>query len=308
MLTVLFATYNRGHLLGETLASFCRLRPPNDGFRLIAVDNRSDDDTRAVIESFKDKLPVNYLYEAKPGKSAAINRGLAHCEGDLIVFTDDDVIPRSDWLVNLEAGASTHREYDLFGGRILPRWEKEPPAWVVRAVPLRGNYALSAPEWKDGPIPAARIFGPNMACRKTVLDAGFRFDESIMTDGSATFPMGDETDFLVRAEQAGFRAWFVSDAVVEHMIPASNIEPRWLVRRAFRQGRGSISVFNKSIPEGTPIVFGCPRYLWRGLAEDGLEVAWSYLTLSRERILRARWKFTYRRGQVYQYRIASTYR
>lgn len=305
MLTVILSTYNRGHLLAKTLDSFSQLEPPKNGWKLIVIDNRSHDDTRKVVLSFQDQLPLTYIYESKPGKSAALNRGLSDREGDLIILTDDDVLAHKDWLLNLEAAADANPGYHLFGGRIIPRWEIEPEAWLTETVSIQGNFALTDPSWLDGPIKASLIFGPNMACRSEVFDKGFLFDERIATDGTTSFPMGDETDLLVRAERAGFKAWFVKDAVIEHTIPASNIKPKWLIRRAFRQGRGWVCVFQQTGIENAPILFGCPRFLWRSLAEDGLAVLHAYLLLNKRKILKARCALNYRCGQIYQHRVFS---
>jgi glycosyltransferase involved in cell wall biosynthesis len=59
------------------------------GWKLVIVDNGSTDRTR-------DKLRLTYLFEFKRGKNAGLNTGLAHVEGDLIVLTDDDAVPRTD--------------------------------------------------------------------------------------------------------------------------------------------------------------------------------------------------------------------
>ena len=105
MLTVILATYNGAGTLTKTLAAMSRLTPPAGGWNLVVVDNGSTDDTAAVIERSKMELRLTYCFEPKRGKNAALNSGLRHLEGDLAVFTDDDVVPQEDWLVQLRAAA-----------------------------------------------------------------------------------------------------------------------------------------------------------------------------------------------------------
>src|SRR5215469_7473654 len=131
MLTVVFATRDRSNLLSKVLESFCQLREPSGGWKLVAVDNGSKDDTARLLESFADRLPMRTIFEATPGKNNALNAALQFIEGDLAVFTDDDVFPRVDWLVQLRTAADTHPAYSIFGGLILPRWEVRPPSWVA---------------------------------------------------------------------------------------------------------------------------------------------------------------------------------
>ena len=125
-MTVLFATHNGARTLPGVLDAYCRLIDPEGGWKLIVVDNASTDRSREIITSYLDRLPITYLYEGKLGKNAALNTAIAHIDGDLVVFTDDDVFPRPGWLVCMRSAADAHPSITIFGGVILPRWETPP--------------------------------------------------------------------------------------------------------------------------------------------------------------------------------------
>src|SRR5215470_9345199 len=114
MLTVLMATYNRAGLLPEVLNTYSRLEPPDGGWKLVIVDNGSTDQTKETIKSFSSRLPITYLTELKRGKSAAVNTGLASVSGDLVVFTDDDVLPHPHWLNEMRSAADSRLSYSVF--------------------------------------------------------------------------------------------------------------------------------------------------------------------------------------------------
>ena len=99
--TVLLATRNRASTLEAVLSTYCCLVSPPGGWDIVVVDNGSSDRTTEVVRSFRDRLPITYAFEGKPGKNAALNTGLAHVTGDVIVFTDDDIFPQADWLVRM---------------------------------------------------------------------------------------------------------------------------------------------------------------------------------------------------------------
>jgi glycosyltransferase involved in cell wall biosynthesis len=94
--SVILATRNRAALLAETLDALAKQRWPRDRFEIVVADNGSTDDTRILVESFAraDDTPVvRYLFVAEPGKSHAVNAALRFARGDVLAFTDDDVLP-----------------------------------------------------------------------------------------------------------------------------------------------------------------------------------------------------------------------
>ncbi len=135
MLTVLIATYNGARTLPYVLNIYCQLEPPDDGWQLVIVDNRSTDQTKEVIASFTQRLPLTYLFEPRQGKNVALNTGLSRVAGDLIVFTDDDTLPQPNWLRQIRLAADSQSEFVIFGGPILPKWEVLPEDWVSSWIP-----------------------------------------------------------------------------------------------------------------------------------------------------------------------------
>jgi glucosyl-dolichyl phosphate glucuronosyltransferase len=268
VLTVLFATRNRSTLLREVLTAFAALEPPPGGWRLVIVDNGSTDDSEATIRSFADRLPLTLVSEPAGGKNTALNAGLPQCAGDLIVLTDDDVFPRHDWLVKLQAGAAAHPDMGIFAGRVLPRWEIPPPQWIERAIPLAPTYTVSDADLPAGPIEGNQVFGPNMAVRTAIFAAGARFDPSIGPTSSSSYAMGSETEFVLRMMETGIKACYVPDAIVEHFVRASQLRTSWIIGRAMRFGRGqyrlhatrrSQAVWGfREPPAGHPRIAGVP--------------------------------------------------
>lgn len=130
MLTVIFSSYNGADSLPMMLDILTKVIAPSGGWKLIAVDNASTDNTRAILDSYLEKLPLTVLNEKKQGKNAALNTGLEYIEGDLVVFTDDDIVADSNWLVNLRTQVDKQKSYDIFfAGRITPYWSIEPTDW-----------------------------------------------------------------------------------------------------------------------------------------------------------------------------------
>jgi glycosyltransferase involved in cell wall biosynthesis len=237
MLTVVIASHNGAGTLPEVLAACGRLVPPPGGWKLVLVDNASTDGTGQLARSCTSRLPLVVVEQPRRGQNAARNTGLSLVEGDFVVFTDDDVLPTADWLVRLRATADAQPAFTIFGGRILPRWEHPPEAWIAEWVPLGPTFALSD-RAEEGPVPPAAIFSPNMALRAALFRDGLRFDETIGPHRDRRYPMGSESELLLRLERDGHRAWYCPGAVVHHMIRTAQMERGWILRRAIRYGRG----------------------------------------------------------------------
>jgi glycosyltransferase involved in cell wall biosynthesis len=301
VITVIFASFNRAHLLPEVLASFARITAPRAGWRLIVADNGSKDHTGQVVDSFRDLLPLEYVFVAQPGKNASLNAALDLAERGLIVLTDDDVFPRADWLLRLEAAAVAQPAYSIFGGVVVPRWAEPPSDWILSWVPQGPTFTVTDPATAEGPIGSDSIFGPNMAVRSSVFESGLRFDSSIGPRGPS-YAMGSETEFVRRALAKGFRAWFVRDAIVEHLVAKTQMQEEWILRRAVRYGRGQYRLSTKGTPD-SKTVFGVPRYLFRQLASTLGELMWARLALDSRHRFELQWTLSYLRGQFIEARL-----
>src|SRR5215472_16667421 len=133
-LTVILCTCNRAQSLTETLESLTSSRLPRSVvWEVLVVDNNSTDQTRGLVEEFCRRYPgrFRYLLESKPGKSHALNAGIASARGEVLVFVDDDVTVGPDWLQNLTAELLRNGEWAGVAGRILPAHAFKLPPWLV---------------------------------------------------------------------------------------------------------------------------------------------------------------------------------
>ncbi|MBN1797198.1 MAG: glycosyltransferase family 2 protein [Spirochaetales bacterium] len=90
MFTVFTASYNRAHLLNNVFTSLTSQTYRD--FEWLIVDDGSNDNTKQVVESFKNRahFPINYIYQSNSGKPAAFNRGVKQAGGRLFLTLDSD--------------------------------------------------------------------------------------------------------------------------------------------------------------------------------------------------------------------------
>jgi glycosyltransferase involved in cell wall biosynthesis len=262
-LTVLFSTFNGATTLPRMLDAFERLETPPGGWKIVAIDNASTDSTAAVLEKRAARLPLTVLAEPRQGKNYGINTGLAAVEGDLVVLTDDDVIPREDWLVAMRRVAGEQLDYDIFGGAIHPVWPKAPPDWLLRCVP-KGHFAWTY--FEEGPAEPWQIWGPNMAVRSKVF-ADHRFFEGVGPTGGPWYATGSETEFAARAARAGHLCWHTHRAVVGHLIEPQQMKAEWLLQRFYNQARGERRLLGTRGDDLGRAIWGCPPALLKRYAK-----------------------------------------
>jgi glycosyltransferase involved in cell wall biosynthesis len=233
-LTLMFATYNGAATLPRLLESLARQEPPTGGWKIVAVDNGGPAAGAPILREWSARLPLTIVTETRRGKNTALNTGLREVEGDLVVLTDDDVVAPANWLVSLQALAEAQPDYDIFGGAIEPIWPFDPPEWVLRCAPTN-SFAWT--QFDEGPVSPSLVWGPNMAVRRKVLE-GRRFREDLGPDGTENCALGDETEFFMRAVEAGHRCWHAPDIVVGHIVEPHQLTEKWLLQRAYNHARG----------------------------------------------------------------------
>lgn len=113
-LSVIIPTYNKAPRLDLCLASIELQTFNKNEFEVIIVDDGSVDETGEIVNSYSDKLPIRYIYQSNHGRSIARNNGIEQASGEIVVFSDDDVIWDSRFLeVHYEkqgAGSVVHGE------------------------------------------------------------------------------------------------------------------------------------------------------------------------------------------------------
>ncbi len=147
--TLVIPTYRRPDRLGALLE--CVARQTGDSLaRVVVCDDGSGDETEAVARSFADRLPLDYASQPDEGFRAgqARNLGIERAIGDVVVFLDDDVLIRPDFI---EAHLNAHRGHpdahrvvigfrhrtDHYAG-LTPTWEEIVAAERDDRVEVRG--------------------------------------------------------------------------------------------------------------------------------------------------------------------------
>lgn len=235
MISIVLCTHNRSRSLSRALGALGRLVVSKSlPWELLVVDNNSMDDTPRIVKDFASgsRCRVRYAFEARQGHSWARNRGVAEARGDVIAFTDDDVLVREDWLESIAAAFARH-EAACVGGKILPLWERPCPEWL--GPEFHPDLALL--DYGDRPflLDLPRLWGANFALKASMFRKYGGFEPELgRTPGR--FCSREETEFLGRLLKGGEEVLYDPGLVVHHVIPAERLLKSYFRKRRFDQG------------------------------------------------------------------------
>lgn len=247
--SVVVATRNRAHLLRRLV----RALESQTGLQLevVIVDDASTDETPSVTAELAGTSQLSVTIVRQPfrrGQSAGRNVGWRAATTDLVLFTDDDCVPRPDWARRMCDALSGH---DLVQGRTIPA-----PDQLDHAGPFSRTLDISeANGW---------YATCNMAYRRSWLQLVGGFDESFRHHA------GEDTDLAMRCLDRGATFGFDPDAVVAHDIRPSSFRAalrgtwRWLTipetvsrHQALRSTTHGRWVWREShVPTATAMVAG----------------------------------------------------
>lgn len=223
--SVVICSYNRHQSLRDTLESLAAQTADRESFEVIVVDNNSADDTKETVREFeaKEAPQVRYRFEGRQGKAYALETGIREAKGDILAFTDDDVIVGPAWIENIRK-AFAARRIACLGGRIQALWLCEKPKWFHESfsgVIVEYDRGERFIEIKNGVPP----FGANLIVSAEALEkyGGFRRDLA-----SATFMRCEDTELVRRFMTHGEPVYYSPDVVVLHKITAERMTKRFI--------------------------------------------------------------------------------
>lgn len=275
-LTVVIPTFNRAELLRCTLKSLVAAKRPR-GLEVcvMVVDNNSTDETRTTVEACQAEfeLEIRYLFEARQGKSRALNTAIENADGDLIGMIDDDEEVAENWLEAIaDVFLNRWAEVDFIGGRYIPRWELPPPAWLPER--FTGVVGFSNPGEEELPYGASykgMMPGGNAVVKLNALREVGGYNEGLGPVGKNL--MGCEDDEMYhRLLDAGKRGFYCPKLNIYHRVPAYRLTKKYFRRWCYGWG-ASQSVIDAQRPDyDGPRVLGVPRYLYGNAARGALHM------------------------------------
>lgn len=266
--SVVVPTFGRHRQLSACLQALAQLDYPREFFEVIIVDDGSEVSAKSILDSFRDKIDIQFVRQDHAGPATARNRGAQHAKKEFLAFTDDDCAPASDWLRKLASRFQELPDHGI-GGRILNSLTKN---LFSSAGQLLTDYLYAYYHDSTGNV---RFFASN-----NLAFPAKRFQEIGGFDQSFPLPAAEDRELCDRWLRKGYSLTYAPDVVVFH---SHDLTLRTFWRQHFNYGRGAL-FFQQIRPEPTrvePLSFYLKllQYPFRQSSRHGLMLS-SLLALS----------------------------
>lgn len=270
--SVVIPTRDRPERAAAAIDSVLRCDYPSDRYEVILVDNRPDgaaDLAGATTATLADER-VRVLHEPVPGGANARNTGMANARGEIVAFTDDDVVADRDWLATVARAFDGQPRVGAASGLVMPlELETQAQVWFEGYARFSGRfhrraYDLGPNRPADDPLFPFDIgvlgTGANMAFRVEALRRAGCLDPAFNTKA---LPNGTDVEALLRVMLRGWTVVHDPGAIVQH---AHQREYHQLERRVYGYGLGLTAVLTKSLLRNPRLLPELARKLPRGIS------------------------------------------
>ncbi|PSB35690.1 glycosyltransferase family 2 protein [Stenomitos frigidus] len=180
-------------------------------WEVIVSNNGSTDDSMAIVERYRDRLPnlriVNAYEPPKPRQPVAhsYNVGMQVASGDAFAFceSDDEIAP--GWVAAMGEALS---QFDFVAGRL--EYRKLNPDWLTVAGGHQPQQTGLIESCVDSPPYLSDASGCNLGMTRRLYEAVGPLDTS--------FPYCYDKDYCWRAQLTGFKLHFVPDALIHYRL------------------------------------------------------------------------------------------
>jgi GT2 family glycosyltransferase len=181
--------------------------------RVLVVARDSDLETQEVLRHCLFHLPMTLLVVDVPGQVAALNAGLTSADGDVLSITDDDAVPRADWLQRIEHHFVSDPTLAGVGGRdYLQDGHAYSDTQVVGKIQWFGRH-IGNHHRGVGPARYVDVLkGANMSYRLSAIGS-LRFDSRLLGAGAQ---MHNDMSFSLRLKRRGWRLLYDPAVAVDH--------------------------------------------------------------------------------------------
>jgi len=214
-ISIVIPTYGREQILLDTIGYHLQQAAELPQFgELIVIDQTAQHEpsTTQQLQQWQEQGRIRWVRCTEPHLTRSMNRGLLEAKSDIVLYTDDDVVPTQGWLRAHVQAHAQHPEAWAVVGQILQ------PGEHAQDIPYqpRGGHLM---RYMDFPFRCTKgqyienaMAGNLSLKREQALQIG-GFDENFPPPVASRF----ESEFAKRLVRTGGKVWFEPAASLRHL-------------------------------------------------------------------------------------------
>jgi len=303
-ISIIVSTYNRSHNLPDCIQHLAaQENAEHFQWETLIVDNNSTDNTKLVAEKLQQDYAINirYLFEPNQGLSFARNCGTRESSAEFVIFIDDDIRVKPNWLASIY-NRFISEKCDAVGGRIYVESPEDLPKWITPDMygflghRDFGDQSFQMNGRDEFP------FGGNMCVRRDMTDAIGGFDTRMGRKGEGSkreeLFKGEETKFFHQLTDKKGVIWYEPNAIVLHKILPYQLKKKFFRTLHFNAGVQSAlsdnQVFKRTFQ-------GIPLFVFSQIFQAFFKYISLYITSGSNNAFRQQMNIGYFLGQVLGY-------
>jgi len=247
--SIIIPVYNRPIEIDELLKSLTQ-QDFKDSFQVIVVEDGSKLPSEDIVNTYKDKLNIDYYFKDNSGPGLSRNFGMQKASGNYFIILDSDCILPKTYLKEVENGL-LNSFTDAFGG---PDASHKSFTIIQKAI----NYAMisflttGGIRGKKNSVDTFQPRSFNMGISKEAFQK---------TNGFGSQRYGEDIDLSLRLLQNNYETQLISKAYVYH-------KRRTTLKQFFKQTfnfGATRPILNKQHPNTSKITYWFPSVFILGL-------------------------------------------
>jgi len=247
--SIIIPVYNRPSEIEELLESLTLQKFEKD-FQVLIIEDGSDRASEDVVNTYKDKLNVDYYIKDNSGPGLSRNFGMQKATGNYYIILDSDCILPAKYLIEVEKGLTTNYT-DAFGG---PDASHQSFTNIQKAI----NYAMTSlltTGGLRGNKNSVNTFQPRS------FNMGISKEAFQKTNGFSSQRYGEDIDLSLRLIEYNFNTQLISEAFVYHKRRTTLAH---FFKQTFNFGAAR-PILNKQHPNTSKITYWFPSLFVVGL-------------------------------------------
>ena len=206
--SIIIPCRNEEKYIGQCLDSVIANDYPEDRLEVLVVDGMSEDGTRGIVERYAQRYPfIRLLDNNKKITPAALNTGIKHAKGEIIIRMDAHSIYREDYISKCVQYLNEY-DADSVGGIWITKPRNN--TFIAKAITLALShiFGVGNAHYRIGYSKEPRLVDtvPYGSYRKEAFEKIGFFDEEL--------PRSEDIDFNLRLRKAGGKILLVPEIVI----------------------------------------------------------------------------------------------